>query len=215
MVLVIFKERVSQRLSKRNLLEQGFLKMVILTNCTFTYRDDRTAYCECNGDIPPCPCCGGVLHYRDMVPRIVRKYGGETSYILISRFRCSNEDCTAKIHRGIPSQLTPHKHFLTEVIEDAVDDIIQVNDAVCPDDISSPSEQTIAKWKTWIEFNKKLINEILTQMASFLLSYGVASPDSQHTWLDTLRADGAGWLRTVLCLTYNFGCRMRSAYLCS
>lgn len=189
--------------------------MVILTNCTFAYRDDRTAYCECNGTIPPCPCCGGVLHYRDMVPRIVRKYGGETSYILISRFRCSNEDCTAKIHRGIPSQLTPYKHFLTEVIEDAVDDVIQMNDAVCPDDISSPSEQTIFRWKAWIEGNKKLINEILTQMAAFLLSHGIVSPDSQHTWLDTLRADGAGWLRTVLLLTYNSGVRIRSVCPCS
>lgn len=184
--------------------------MVILTNCTLIYRDGRTAYCECHDAIPPCPCCGGVLHYRDMVPRIVRKYGGETGRILISRFRCSNEECTTKIHRGLPSQLTPYKHFLTEVIEDAVDDVIQTNDHVCPDDISSPSEQTISKWKIWIERNKRLINEILTRMAVFLVSHGIVSPDSQHTWLDMLREDGAGWLRTVLRFTYNSGFRMRS-----
>lgn len=183
--------------------------MVILSNCTLTYRDDGTAYCECNDAIPPCPCCGGVLHYRDMVPRIVRKYGGETSRILISRFRCSNEDCTAKIHRGLPSQLTPYKHFLTEVIEDAVDNVIQMNDDICPDDISSPSEQTMTKWKSWIECNKELVNEVLARMACFLLSYGIVSPNSQHTWLDTLRADGAGWLQTVLRFTYNSGFRMR------
>ena len=70
-----------------------------------------------------CTICGGSLRYRDKVPRIMKRYNGEKSYVMIERRKCQNPDCN-RLHRCLPSQLTRFKHFLTEIIEDTVDDIV-------------------------------------------------------------------------------------------
>ena len=56
-----------------------------------------------------CTICGGSLRYRDKVPRIMKRYNGEKSYVMIERRKCQNPDCN-RLHRCLPSQLTRFKH---------------------------------------------------------------------------------------------------------
>ena len=87
---------------------------------------------------------------------------------MIERRKCQNPD-GKKLHRCLPSQLTRFKHFLTEIIENAVDGIIIPEN---PDDptaelegttIESPSLRTAARWKAWAEFNAPNINGYLKE----------------------------------------------------
>ena len=86
-----------------------------------------------NGEEPSCTICGGSLRYRDKVPRIMKRYNGEKSHVMIERRKCQNPDCS-RLHRCLPAQLTRFKHFLTEIIEDTVDDIVVPEDPEDPGD---------------------------------------------------------------------------------
>ncbi|MEE1163957.1 MAG: DUF6431 domain-containing protein [Lachnospiraceae bacterium] len=163
-----------------------------------------------NGEEPACPVCGARLQYRDQVPRIMRGYNGKKAYVMIERRKCQNPDCK-KLHRCLPSQLTRFKHFLTEIIENTVDDIVIPED---PDDptaekegatIESPSLRTVSGWKAWVEHNKANINGFLKSVGHSILGFSVQFLKSGISLLDELRSDGSGWLATVQHIIYNAG----------
>ncbi len=162
-----------------------------------------------NGEEPSCPVCGGSLSYRDKVPRIMKRYNGEKSHVMIERRKCQNPDCK-KLHRCLPPQLTRFKHFMTDVIEDTVDDIVVPEDPEepsNPDDevIVSPSLRTVATWKAWIRHNTPNINGCLKEVGHGILGLSTQFLKSGISLLDELRSNGGGWLATVQQVIYNAG----------
>ena len=159
-----------------------------------------------NGEDPSCAICGGSLRYRDKVPRIMKRYNGEKSYVMIERRKCQNPDCN-RLHRCLPSQLTRFKHFLTEIIEDTVDDIVVPEDPEDPGDdiITSPSHRTVAGWKAWIRFNTPNINGCLKAAGHSILGLSTQFLKSGISLLDELRKDGGGWLAAIQQVIYNSG----------
>ncbi|MGX8720422.1 MAG: DUF6431 domain-containing protein [Eubacteriales bacterium] len=166
----------------------------------------RVFFVESNGEEPTCNICGGVLRYRDMVPRIMRRYNGEVSYVMIERRKCQNPACK-KLHRCLPSQLTKFKHFLTEIIEDTVDDVVIPEDPDFPgeDCIESPSSRTVAGWKKWVEHNTANINGYLKSVGHSILGFSTQFLKSGVSLLDELRKGGGGWLATIQGIIYNSG----------
>lgn len=158
-----------------------------------------------------CTECGGELKYRDRVPRIMRQLNGETSRVMIERRKCQNPGC-GKLHRCLPSQLTRFKHFTTEIIEDACDDVIIPEDPESPDYIESPSRRTVNGWKEWIRHNTSNINGYLRTFGYSILGLSVQFLKSGVSLLDELRRDGGGWLATVQQIIYNAGGFLEPSY---
>ena len=125
----------------------------------------RAFFVESNGEEPSCTICGSSLRYRDKVSRIMKRYNGEKAHVMIERRKCQNPDCK-KLHRCLPSQLTRFKHFMTDVIEDTVDDIIVPEDPENPGDdiITSPTIRTVAGWKAWVRHNTPNINVFIASL---------------------------------------------------
>jgi len=167
-------------------------------------------FVKSNGEEPVCSICGSILKYRDQVPRIMRRYNGAKSYVMIERWKCQNPDCHI-IHRLLPSQLTKFKHFLTEIIEDTVDDVVIPEDPNDPtaekgdDSIESPSLRTVVRWKKWILHNTSYINGYVKAAGHSILGLSTQFLKSGISLLDELRRNGGGWLSTLQCIIYNSG----------
>ena len=174
-------------------------------------------FVESNGAEPACPVCGALLKYRDQVPRIMRGFNGKKAYVMIERRKCQNPGCK-KLHRCLPSQLTRFKHFLTDIIENTVDDIIIPEDPDDPaagiegDTIESPSMRTVSRWKAWLEHNKATVNGFLKAVGHSILGFSVQFLKSGISLLDELRSDGSGWLATVQHIIYNTGGSLEPCY---
>ena len=167
-------------------------------------------FVKSNGEEPVCNICGSDLKYRDQVPRIMKRYNGEKSYVMIERRKCQNPKCN-KLHRLLPAQLTKFKHFITEIIEDTVDDVVIPED---PDDptaekeegsIESPSLRTVRRWKEWIRHNTPNINGCLKSIGHSILGLSTQFLKSGISLLDELRKDGGGWLATIQYVINNTG----------
>ena len=73
-----------------------------------------------------------------------KTYGGEQTHLLIPVCKCQNQRCLFKYTRVLPEDLTPHKHYKNEVIEDAVDEVVDSNTLETE---NLPCEQTMENWK--------------------------------------------------------------------
>ena len=137
----------------------------------------------------------------------MKRYNGDVSYVMIERRRCQNPACR-KLHRCLPSQLTRFKHFLTEIIEETIDDIVKPEDPEAPDKyyIESPSPRTVAGWKEWIIHNTPYINGYLKAAGHGILGFSTQFLKSRISLLDELRktAEG-GWLAAIQSTIYNSG----------
>ncbi len=173
-------------------------------------------FVKSNGEEPVCPVCKARLQYRDQVPRIMRGYNGKKDWVMIERRKCLNPDCK-KLHRCLPSQLTRFKHFPTEIIENAVDDVVIPEDPSDPtaakeDVIDSPSLRTVAGWKAWIEHNTANVNGYLKSIGHSILGLSIQFLKSGISLLDELRDDGGGWLAVVQHVIYNAGGSLEPFY---
>ena len=175
---------------------------------------NRAFFVESNGAELSCSICGGSLKYRDQVPRIMKRYNGDVSYVMIERRRCQNPACR-KLHRCLPSQLTRFKHFLTEIIEETIDDIVKPEDPEAPDKyyIESPSPRTVAGWKEWIIHNTPYINGYLKAAGHGILGFSIQFLKSRISLLDELRkTTEGGWLATIQRIIYNSGGSLEPYY---
>jgi hypothetical protein len=174
-------------------------------------------FVESNGEEPTCPVCSARLKYRDQVPRIMRGYNGKRAFVMIERRKCQNPGCK-KLHRCLPSQLTRFKHFLTEIIENTVDDVVIPEDPHDPtaekegSTIESPSLRTVTGWKAWLEHNTPNINGYLKLLGHSILGLSTQFLKSGISLLDELRRDGGGWLATVQHVIYNAGGALEPCY---
>lgn len=174
-------------------------------------------FVESNGEEPNCTACGANLKYRDQVPRIMKGYNGKKAWVMIERRKCQNP-CCKKLHRCLPSQLTRFKHFLTEIIERTVDDVVipeDPNDSTAEKEgatIESPSLRTVSRWKAWVEHNKANINGFLKSVGHSILGFSIQFLKSGISLLDELRNDRGGWLATVQHIIYNAGGSLEPCY---
>lgn len=88
-----------------------------------------------------CPECGGIVKYRDKTKRMIRLEYGQREYIKISRFKCVS---CGKIHRALPKELTPYKHYKTELINNMINDVVTTDDVPYE---NYPVDLTVQRWK--------------------------------------------------------------------
>ena len=81
---------------------------------------NKTFLIESNEEPPVCPCCGGKLFLRDHRRRHGKTYQGEVVTFLIPRLKCSR---CKRLHNALPDCLVPHKHYVSEVIENVIDEV--------------------------------------------------------------------------------------------
>ena len=87
-----------------------------------------------------CPNCGGYLKYYDKVPRMIKTKGGIKTYLSVRRFKCSN---CYKLHRELPENIFPYKHYEAEIIKGVLDGFI-TTDTLGYEDY--PCEMTMSRW---------------------------------------------------------------------
>lgn len=87
-----------------------------------------------------CPVCGGRLKYHDKVSRILRVKSGRKTYVKLRRLRCIN--CN-KIHRELPDNILPYKHYDADIIQGVTEGLI-TSDTLGYEDY--PCEMTMIRW---------------------------------------------------------------------
>lgn len=130
-----------------------------------------------------------------------KTYGGEQTHLLIPVCKCQNQRCLFKYTRVLPEDLTPHKHYKNEVIEDAVDEVVDSNTLETE---NLPCEQTMENWKAWFAGNEHHIDGVLKSLGSRVNEFGLELLNSFDSLISKLRDNGAGWLAVVNLYTWNF-----------
>lgn len=87
-----------------------------------------------------CPDCGGGLKYYDRVSRMIKVKGGLKKYVMIRRLRC--KDCK-KLHRELPIDILPYKHYESEIIKGVLEGYITPDTFGFED---YPCEVTMNRW---------------------------------------------------------------------
>lgn len=88
-----------------------------------------------------CPNCGGEIKYYDHVKRMYKEKYGQKKYLYLARYRCKG--CHA-IHRILPDNLLPYKHYSADVIFGVVNGFI-TNTTIGFEDY--PCDWTMKNWK--------------------------------------------------------------------
>lgn len=81
------------------------------------------------------------MKYRDRVKRVVKERYGEKRFIYVPRYKCTS---CGYLHRVLPEDLLPFKHYSKDVIDGAVEGLI-TNDILGFEDY--PSDMQIKRWK--------------------------------------------------------------------
>lgn len=108
----------------------------------------------------------------------------------------------------LPDFLAPFKHYQEEVIVDSIDDRLM------PEEVDdSPSEQTVKRWKRWIEVNATDIDGHLKSIGHRELGFAEELLRSGVSLLKELRRSiPEGWLKTILRMIYNAGAKLSPYY---
>ena len=160
---------------------------------------NKIFFIESNEEPPDCPCCGSKLFLRDHRRRHGKTYQGEAVTFLIPRFKCNR---CKRLHNALPDCLVPHKHYVSEVIENVIDEVSTPEDETTED---YPCERTMERWKKWFSKNKTHIDGFLKSALS-RLSGGDTSPlYTRESLLQICRDKGAGWIGIVEKVIYNSG----------
>lgn len=152
-----------------------------------------------SSETPCCPVCGQPLVYRDRCTRIQLLEGRERRVYLIRRLKCP--EC-GRIHRELPDCLVPYKHYASEVISGVLDETVTPEDE---DSADYPCEQTMYRWKQWLETNRLRVDGYLRSIGYRLLGFGPELLNSCVSLLEEIRGSVSLWLETVLKIIYNSG----------
>ncbi|MDO4650928.1 MAG: DUF6431 domain-containing protein [Eubacteriales bacterium] len=156
-------------------------------------------FVESREELPVCPVCAGTLKYRDCKKRILKRDGGERSWLMIRRFKCGS---CRRYHNELPDCLTPYKHYSSEIISGVLDEIVTPMDLDTED---YPCLQTMIRWIKWFNRNLANIEGQLRQIGSHLLNLGEELLFSTNSLLDTIRSSRPKWLEIILRVIYNSG----------
>ena len=108
----------------------------------------------------------------------------------------------------LPDFLVPFKHYLEDVISDAINDRLNLE---LIDEAPSPA--TIRRWKRWILINQTDIDGQLKSVGHRELDYSEELLKSGVSLLKKLMCSiPYGWLRTILCMIFNSGGRLIPVY---
>lgn len=91
-------------------------------------------------ELAKCPDCGGELKHYDCVKRILRTKKRNTTYILISRVRCSQ---CKRLHRILSDNIIPYKQYEAELIIGVKEGLINSNTLGYE---NYPCETTMKRW---------------------------------------------------------------------
>ena len=176
--------------------------MCIIANCEAEF--NLYGEWKCRGEENPvCPVCQSPLKSRDTRRRHIRQEGGVKKWGRIRRLMC--ERCH-RLHNELPANLSPYKHYETEVIEGVVDEVITQDDLESED---YPCEKTMERWQEWVEHNRLFIEGYIRSIGSVLLNLGDGFLKVQGSILDYLRDRFRNkknhWLSIVNRLVYNTG----------
>ncbi len=159
----------------------------------------KTPFSVKSRETPVCPHCGTELVYRDRIRRHYRKEGGDKVWFLLRRLKCPH---CGSLHRELPDLLAPYKHYLSEIISGVLDGIVK------PDDVDTedyPCEQTMERWRKWLELNRSYIEGYLRSVGYRLLGFGEELLNSTVSLLEHMRSSLRSWLETMLRFVYNSG----------
>ncbi len=156
-------------------------------------------------DAPPCPCCGGSLHYRDSRARIRKREGGGKETLIIRRLQCSVCD---RLHNELPDCLTPYKHYGTDVISGVLDGVITPDD---DDSEDYPCVQTMRRWFAWLNRNSANVEGSIRRAGHAILGLGEEILSLTGSVLSVLRERYPDWLERALRIIYNSGGGLASA----
>lgn len=178
--------------------------MIIITNYQLLSDEEENLICVSRESTAVCPICGALLCPRDSRKRIMKNYGGICTYIRIRRMKCH---ACGKLHHELPDILVPYKHYAAEVIENVVDEIVTSASRIAED---YPGEETMKRWKRWIQRNihhlETCLNQILSEHQSVAFLKASKYLKSIHyVSLELLRQEGAGWLSAITGIIYRCG----------
>lgn len=174
----------------------GNIVMIIITDYELI-GDEKNVVCISREQTAKCPICDALLYPRDTKKRIMKKYGGICIHVCIRRLKC--REC-GKLHSELPDILIPYKHYAAEVIKNVVDEIVTAENLITED---YPCEETMKRWRQWIQRSISHINMCLNKAAKeYYLKFfkGCKSPR-----LEDIRKWGAGWLAGIAGIIYCSG----------
>ncbi len=152
-----------------------------------------------------CPECGSTLCLRDHKRRIWRKEGGETRWLMIGRYRCTNEACR-RLHSALPVFLSENKHYDNGLIEDVIEGVVGEADPGYED---HPCGMTMMRWRSWFVRNLAAIEGQIRSAGVRILDLTEEFLGSTESLLEELRKRiSPGWLKAVLVVIYNSGGRL-------
>lgn len=88
-----------------------------------------------------CKKCGTKLKHYDRVKKVVKSKGGKKRYIWINRYICP---VCGEIHRELPEDILPYKHYESEIIRGVIEGLIDENTYGFED---YPSSMTMHRWR--------------------------------------------------------------------
>ena len=89
------------------------------------------------------------------------------------------------MHRELPDLLAPYKHYLAEIISGVLDGIVKPDDEDTED---YPCEQTMERWRRWLELNRSYIEGYLRSVGYRLLGFGEELLNSTVSLLEHMRS---------------------------
>ena len=153
-----------------------------------------------SSEICLCPECGGLLKYRDKVPRIQKQIGGEKQIYMINRMKCSNVAC-GKLHRQLTDRMVKFKHFAAQVIEDVIDEVISEEDG-----LDHPCDGTMMQWRLWFARNMMQMDGYMRSVGHRLCGFFEGFLKPAESLLTEIRERiNPGWLGIVCRIVNNSG----------
>jgi hypothetical protein len=170
----------------------------------------KKAFFVISRDEPVCPICGNPLRLRDHKKRIWRKDGGDTQWVAIGRYRCTNDECH-RLHSALPDFLLPYKHYERELVEDVIEGVVHEEDP--RRDAAYPCDTTMQRWRQWAEDNAAAMEGQMRSAGVRFLDLTNEFLKSAESLLEELkRKISPGWLAAVIKIIYNSGGRLQPAY---
>lgn len=131
--------------------------------------------------------------------------GGKTYHCVVRRLKCTK---CGKLHTELPRDLTPYKHYVTDAIEDVVDEVTSEQDPLTAD---GPSNETMKRWRKWMRENYARIQGFIRNAKAATTDEDLPFDFGSST-LARWRSEGHGWLYKVMACVYNFGAFLAPFY---
>ncbi len=174
--------------------------MIIITDYKLVYKADLKVFIVVPLSFDSiCPCCGGLLHYRDSRKRIRKREGGHKEFLMIRRLYCPH---CRRLHNELPDCLVPYKHYSADTVAGVLDGIVTPEDDDAED---YPCLQTMHRWMDWLKHNRANMDGCLRRVGHTVFGLGEELLFRCESVLGLFRKRYPDWLERVLRIIYNSG----------